>query len=118
MALTLEWIKCEGDTWCSLLTVNLAHSHFDQLEGVYIIWHAGQNPATVRIGQGVIRDRLSAHRQDPEILRYSQYGLYVTWASVVESYRDGVEKYLGEALNPLVGTRLPDASRIEVNSPW
>ncbi len=118
IALTLEWIKCKGGNWCSLITVNLDHSHFDGLEGVYIIWHGGQNPTTVRVGQGIIRDRLDQHKQDSEILAYRQYKLYVAWARVVESQRDGVERFLGETLNPLVGTRLPNAMPIEVNLPW
>ena len=52
--MNVEWVKCQGDVWCSLATVNLQHSHFDGLEGVYIIWHAGDTPATVRVGQGII----------------------------------------------------------------
>jgi len=70
--LFLEWIKCEENHWCNLLTVVLESVHFDGLEGVYIIWHGGQNPATVRVGQGNIRDRLSAHKEDSEILEYRQ----------------------------------------------
>jgi len=120
MILSLEWIKCEGDVWCNLFTVDLNHSHFDGLEGVYIIWYWQNSnlPITVRVGQGVIRDRLAQHRKDAEILAYKQYNLYVTWAMVAESQRDGVERYLGENLNPKVGIRLPDVSPIEVNLPW
>lgn len=118
MPITLNWVKCADNNWCNLLTVNLNSNHFDGLEGVYVIWHSGENPASVRIGQGIIRDRLAAHRQDREILEYSQYELYVTWARVSETHRDGVEKYLGETLNPEVGSRLPDAVSIEVNLPW
>jgi len=118
MGLSLEWIKCEGNHWCNLLTVDLESDHFDGLEGVYIIWHGGQNPETVRVGQGNIRDRLSAHKEDSEILEYRQQKLYVTWARVSESQHDGIEKYLGERLHPLVGARLPDTPSIEVNLPW
>lgn len=118
MALTLNWIKCEGDVWCNLLNVNLSHEHFEDMAGIYIIWHGGEKPATVRVGQGVIRDRIVQHRQDPEILAYKHHTLYVTWARVSQSQRDGVERYLGEVLKPKVGSRLPDAPPIKVNLPW
>ena len=118
MALTVVWNKCQGDVWCNFLKVNLGDEHFNKMEGVYIIWHAGQNPATVCVGQGVIRDRLAEHRQDLEILAYEQYTLYATWARVVENQRDGVERYLAEKLKPKVGSRFPDVDPIEVNLPW
>lgn len=118
MALTLTWIKCEGDVWCDLLNVNFNNSHFDDMEGVYIIWHGGDKPATVRVGQGFIRNRLVQHRKETEILAYKRYNLYVTWAKVDKRLRDGVERYLGYTLNPKVGSRLPDVSPIEVNLPW
>jgi len=114
----LDWIKCKGDVWCPLNTVNLQHSHFDDLEGVYIIWHGGDNAATVRVGQGVIRDRLAAHRNDPEIQAYADWDLYVTWVAVAASYRDGVEAFLAQRLGPKVGERFPDRAPIEVNLPW
>lgn len=118
MALTLTWIKCEGDVWCPLLTVNLNNSNFDDMEGVYIIWHSGDKPATVRVGQGFIRDRLAQHKEDSQILAYQQYGLYVTWARLDKTNRDGVERYLGETLKPKIGSRLPDVPPIAVNLPW
>ena len=116
--MNVGWIKCEGGHWCNLLALNLNHEHFDNMEGVYIVWHSGQNPATVRVGQGFIKDRLSAHCNDPEILKYKQDGIYVTWARVAASQRDGVEKFVAEALNPKIGDRFPDVSPIEVNLPW
>jgi hypothetical protein len=115
----LNWNRCNNNTiWCDLNRVNLDHEHFNGLGGVYIIWHTGTNPATVRVGQGVIRDRLAAHRQDNEVQAYVSFGLRVTWASVSESFRDGVEAYLAQTLNPLVGQRFPNVTPIEVNLPW
>ena len=67
---TLEWVKCDGAKWCPFMTVNLTHQHFQGLEGVYIIWHGGQEPWTVYVGQGDIADRIAAHRQEPTILRF------------------------------------------------
>lgn len=116
--MNIQWNKCENDQWCPLNTVNLQHSHFDNMEGVYIIWHGGENPATVRVGQGIIRDRLAAHRNDPDIQKYSNLSLYATWASVTITYRDGVEAFLIQKLNPKVGERFPNRIPIEVNLPW
>jgi len=116
--MTLTWNKCQGDVWCSLNDVDLSHSHFDGMEGVYVIWHGGQNPAVVRIGQGNIRDRLQSHRNDPNIQRYAHLDIFVTWASVVDSERDGVEAFLAQQLQPLVGDRFPQRRPMSVNLPW
>lgn len=119
--LSVEWIKCEGDkknedVWCSLLKLDL--KSVDR-EGVYIIWHGGKNPRVVDVGQGIIVDRLRTHRYDEKITKYSKRGtLYVTWAAVPKSHRNGVERYLADKCSPLVGKRYPQVDPIEVNSPW
>jgi hypothetical protein len=118
MTMTLNWIKCTDDKWCDFLSVNLSHSHFDGMEGVYLIWHGGDQPHTVRVGQGVIRDRIAEHRQDSDVLAFRNLGLFVTWASVPSNQRDGVERFLGDKLSPKVGLRLPDVVPIPVNLPW
>jgi hypothetical protein len=118
MAMILYWNRCEGETWCPFLTVNLAHPHFQSIEGVYVIWHGGQAPWTVRVGQGAIAERLRAHRLDQTILSYSYLGLFVTWAGVDLWNRNGVERFLADRLKPKVGTRAPDTRPIEVNLPW
>jgi hypothetical protein len=86
--------------------------------GVYVIWHGGQNPKTVRVGQGKIKDRIFAHREDKLVQAYAHHGLFVTWAAVSPSLVDGIERYLSECLRPLVGERFPDVRPIEVNSPF
>lgn len=87
--------------------------------GVYVIWHGGPKPRIVRVGQGVISDRLFDHRSNNLILSYASDGpLYVTWASVPAGLVDGVERYLAERYQPLVGDRFPDVAPIAVNSPW
>ena len=119
MAIPLSWMKCQGDVWCKLNAVNLQHAHFNNRGGVYVIWHGGQNPATVYVGQtGNLRDRLSAHRNDPRIQLYDSLGLYVTWASVIPALLDGVERYLGEQLRPKVETDLPNVQPVEAQFPW
>lgn len=116
--MNLNWTKCSGEQWCRLLNLNIDHSHFDGLEGVYIIWHGQPDPAVVYVGQGNIRDRLREHRQDPAILAYKDRELYVTWAKVDSAYRDAIEKYLAETWNPKVGKNHPVTISKPVNSPW
>lgn len=114
----LLWSKCAGDVWCRLDTVNLDHPRFDNVEGVYVIWHGGENAATVRVGQGMIRDRLRAHREDAQVQAYAGLGLYVSWAAVPRMYRDGVEEYLTQRLAPMLGKRSPAWTPVQVNLPW
>lgn len=114
----LTWIKCQGDVWCTLSTVNLAHAHFNTMNGVYIVWHGGEKPATVYVGQGDVRQRLTEHRTNPSIQRYTSLGLYVTWAAVAQRDRDGVEAFLAMKLRPNEGEQHPNVTPIDVNLPW
>ncbi len=114
----LNWIKYNSGKWCRLNALGLDNSHFDDLEGVYVIWHGGKKPATVRVGQGNIRDRLAHHKNDWEIQAYKELGLYVTWAAVAEENRDGIEVYLAKKLKPMVRRRITSAREIAVNLPW
>ena len=116
--MTLGWIKCTDDNWCSFSRVNLAHSHFMNLEGVYIIWHSGSAPATVYVGQGNIAARLQAHRSNDRILVYSHLGLFVTWARVDTAYRDGVERFLIDRLRPKETLASPNVTPVVANFPW
>ncbi|WP_320019181.1 hypothetical protein [Labilibaculum manganireducens] len=114
MAININWGKCNpNNSWCGLLNLNLDHEVFSELKGVYIIWSGDK---TVRIGSGIIQNRLKEHRENPEILAYNN--LMVTWAQVNGNQMEGVEKYLADTLNPLVGERFPDRTPIEVNLPW
>ena len=110
----LDWQKCQGDVWGTFMNVDLSHSHFDDMKGVYIIWQ--KSGPVVRVGQGVIRDRLAAHRNNEDITAPSS--LFVTWAPVNVAYRDGVERYLADTLKPVVGDAFPDADPIPVSLPW
>ena len=115
------WIRCQNNTWCPLNTVNLRLDRFDNLRGIYIIWYQDNlgNPRTVRVGQGFIRERLTAHRSDPQIQAYASQNLYVTWTNIPPHVLDGVERYLGETLIPLVGYLFPTTEPpIPVNLPW
>lgn len=112
----VAWMK-NGSSWYNLSSVDLQHNHFDGLGGVYIIWHGGTGHTIVRVGQGTIRDRLTMHRSDAQILAYQMFGLFVTWASIPMLYRDGVERFLAEHYRPKVGDRFPNVPALEVNLP-
>ena len=115
----LVWGTCGNPpSWCDLGVLNLDHSLFDDMEGVYVIWYWNQynNRVTVKVGQGKIRERLQEHRRNYSQL-YAAATLYVTWAEVFwSSDRDGVENYLGNLLLP--AGLYPDVDPIIVNLPW
>ena len=113
--LNVSWIKLTTGNWCPFETVNLANV---STRGVYVIWYQGKPGRVVRVGQGDIAARLTAHRQDQAILAYRANGLFATWASVPAYQLDGVERHLADTWNPLVGARHPDVLAIAVNSPW
>jgi hypothetical protein len=117
MTLRVVWGKCTSGNWCRLNTLDLS-SEALKGKGVYIIWRGGVPPRVVYVGQGVIRDRLEAHRGDPRIQAHAEFTLYVTWAEVDANDRDGVEAYLAKACDPLIGERRPTAAPISVNLPW
>ena len=116
--MVVEWIKCQENQWCNLINLNLSHPHFTGQSGIYIIWHGGQNPRTVYVGQGSISDRLAVHRTEPNIVQYNPFGLFVTWARVDSTYRDGIERFLANNLRPLEGIAHPSVNPIDVNLPW
>ena len=94
MPLNLKWCTCGDDKhWCNLENLNLPIKSAPV--GICIIWYEGDPGRVVRIGQGKISDRISKHKTDPAITRYSKNGtLRVTWATVPAPQRDGVERYL------------------------
>ena len=112
MTVNVNWVKC-GENWCGLKNLNMKSVTGS---GVYIIWYNGNPGRVVRIGQGDIANRLTAHRKDPQITQYDD--LRVTWASVAPYQRDGVERYLADHWTPLVGDAFPAVAPIEVNSPF
>ncbi len=106
-SMELKWHRCQGNLWCNFNAVNLDHQHFNGIEGVYIIWHAGKHPHVVYVGKGNIRDRIKEHRRKKEIQEFSQFTLFVTWAEVAPDYQEGVEAYLANYWKPKVGNNYP-----------
>ena len=113
----VRWVKCSNEEWCPLDTVKLSHTHFHSMTGVYIIWHAGPEPAVVAIGQGYIRDRLTAARRDPDIQAYGHLNLYVTWAHVDKRYRNGALAYLAAHYKPKLSRPVPLTKPVAVELP-
>lgn len=114
----VNWVKNNSNgQWFDLLRLNLNAPYFLDKIGVYVIWYAGATAKVIRVGQGHIGSRLSEHRNNPEISRYSNYGqLKVSWALIgSQQLRDGVEKFLYNSYNPLVGERAPQVTPISVN---
>lgn len=117
----VTWTVPSIGNWYSLTSTNFSNVI---VTGVYLIWHAGspgQSGRWVKVGQGKtgnVGSRLTAHKADPAIVTYQRYGeLYATWATVPTDQVDGVERFLGDHLKPLVGDRFPDATPIPVNIP-
>lgn len=115
--MNVYWNKYSNQNWCELSGVDLNGSHFDNMTGVYVIWYGGNNPRTVRVGQGFIGDRLQAHRNDFQVQAYDHLGLYVTWASIPANSLNGVEAFLAQELDPIVGQQFPNVYPIQVNLP-
>jgi hypothetical protein len=114
--LKLDWIKSTDNKWLRFESVIL-DDVFTQ--GVYIIWYIGNPSKVVYVGQGDIAERIRKHRARPDITKYSSKGsLYVTWASVPLAWRDGVECYLANMFDPLVGDAYPESKPVPVNPPW
>ena len=116
-SLPIYWNRCAGDVWGELYAVNLNDPHFDNLEGVYMVWLGGSKPAAICAGSGMIREKLAERRSSPEIIALREKSLLVTWAKVEAGASKGVERWLLENLRPKVANRIPDSLPIEVNLP-
>jgi hypothetical protein len=115
MDVTAQWVKRKGGLWCRLSSVDPMHVALDGVRGVYVIWQADPPHRAVRVGQGSIRERLTADRDDADIQRHAgPSGLLVTWARVADANLDGVERFLADAYVPLVGGAVREVAPIKV----
>jgi len=130
--LTLDWTTT--DTTGALLRfydVDLTSVH---AEGVYVIYsppnifaapdafglrNAFGAPRTVYVGQGVVADRLQQHRSNQTMKSMNaQTTLNVAFAPVTAMLRDGVERWLANRLQPMLGDVHPNAVPVEVSLPF
>ncbi len=113
----LLWAKSIDNKWLNLSNLDLTNLH---ATGVYMIWHGGENPRIVRIGQGNIAARLAAHRLNHQIMRYVESGpMMVTWAEIEDqAMRDGIEAFLSKQFTPLIKDKVPEVRPIQASSPF
>lgn len=89
------------------------------MSGVYVVWHGGNQPATVLVGRGVIRDEIAARRIDPDVQRFANLDLFVTWASVLPAEAAAVQSFLTNQLNPKIAQEnFFGIAPVPVNLPW
>jgi len=119
--ITVKWLKCGDDEhWCDLYRLDLS-KNLDNAAGVYVIFYlrsGTERGRVVRVGQGNIAERLAVHRKDSDIKAYGSKRLLVTWATVHDQQQNGIEKFLADKFDPLVGDRFPDRTPIQVNNPF
>lgn len=118
---SLSWYVTDNNNYYFSLNIDLDQRHFDGLVGLYAIYYKTKNDFTqyVYIGQGNIKDRLTAHRLDQTIQMYGrQNNLCITWAKDDSSkeIREGKEQYLHDKLNPLY-SRPQNVQPIQVKLP-
>ena len=118
----LDWGHPGGDVWRPL------DMDFSDVAGtgVYVV---GQTTGeTVVVGQGVLKDRLSALQTDGRVLCRASPGapLLATWAIIqglnqtkmlYATQLDGIERYLALTLKPLIEGSHPDVAPIPVPLP-
>lgn len=72
----------------------------------------------VRVGQtDELGGRLQEHADNPEIVEAAEGSPVVKWASTVLAPTDGIERYLFDELDPLVGHRAPEVPPVECDLP-
>ena len=112
----VQWVKCgDGSLFCQLETLDLSTLN---IMGVYIIWQSPSG-SVIYVGQGLVSDRLSAHRNDPAVLsRRGEGTIVVTWTRIDDELtRLGVERYLATFYRPAIGKQYADVTPIPVDLP-
>jgi hypothetical protein len=118
---TLDWAYCRRGFWylfCDLDPKTVTAS------GVYVVWRKEReaphrSPETIYVGQAFdVGSRLSQHQSIGTFNRFRQPGwdMFVTWANVDVGLRDGVERFLANALGPKF-RKHPNVQPISVNLP-
>jgi hypothetical protein len=93
--LRLDWIHREDGQWCHLERVDL-----DCIDtgGVYLIWHGGDEPKVVRVGQGGdLAQHLQRLKETPEILAYKDRGeLYLSDGKLESTHRQALSACISD----------------------
>jgi hypothetical protein len=101
---------------CRLNILNLNNAHFDNLTGVFLIWKGEDKHDIIKVGKGLIREKLTAMKTDSEVQEYGSE-LFVTWAEIIPGNLNGVEAYLCKELHPRIQENLNGSEVIMVNLP-
>lgn len=129
--ITVQWQRClKNSLWCQFNEKLLSNGRFEtrlgdhsvNISGIYIIWTGIDNRTVLKVGSGIIKDKLEAHLRDPEVQAYKPTRLYVTWASTLsvigaEDIQKGAEKFLDIVFKPKLAAHLPDVDLVMVNLP-
>ena len=129
--ITVQWQRClKNSLWCQFNEKLLSNGRFEtrlgdhsvNISGIYIIWTGIGDRTVLKVGSGIIKDKLEEHLRDPEIQAYKPTRLYATWASTlsvigVEEIQKGVEKFLDIVFKPKLAEHLPDIDLVMVNLP-
>ena len=118
----VSWIRNSDGNWYLLDELPRILPSM-QCDGIYIIWYFDEShaPQTVRVGMKGVNDHLRMMCKDPEIEKYAEHPLYITWARVKSSsldYLQGIWSYLCKELEPFVGPRCPQVDATRVVLPW
>lgn len=129
--ITVQWQRClKNSLWCQFNEKLLSNGRFEtrlgdhsvSISGVYILWTGIDNRTVLKVGSGIIKDKLEAHLRDLEVQAYKPTKLYVTWASTLtvigaKEIQKGVEKFLDIVFKPKLAEHLPDVDLVMVNLP-
>ena len=130
--ITVHWQKCiKNSFWCPFNEKLLNDGRLEArlgdysagISGVYIIWTGVDDNRTIlKVGSGIIKDKLAVDLKNPEIQAYQPTRLYVTWGSTLsvigpEQIQKGIEKFLGVVFKPKLSEDLPDVDLVMVNLP-
>lgn len=105
-----------GFNWHSLSSLNLGTINDI---GIYVIKTGLAFEYTVYVGQGDVSQRLSTHLRESSVTRHTRVtgNLWVAWAPVQQKYRNGIERYLHDQLNPRESSCWTTDPSIQVNLP-
>ena len=130
--ITIHWQKCiKNSLWCPFNEKLLNDGRLEArlgdysagISGVYIIWTGTDNNRTVlKVGSGIIKDKLAADLKNPDIQAHTPTRLYVTWGSTLstigpEKIQKGIEKFLEIVFKPKLMEHSPDVDLVMVNLP-
>ena len=114
----LAWARTFQNTWPAFDTLEMPRAGY--VHGVYVIWWGNADPDVLYVGSGDVGERLWERTGDQRFVEYQRNGLQLscTWAEVGPEQIHGVERFLGDKLQPRFSEKFPRTTLIPVNLPW